>query len=50
MKKAAQMLEAEEGNVSEIAYASGFNSLAYFSKVFKRYYKVSLSEYKTMET
>lgn len=45
MKKAAMMITQREGNISEIAYASGFNSLAYFSKVFKRYYKVSPSEF-----
>ena len=45
LKKAGQMIEKKQGNFSEIAYASGFNSLAYFSKAFKKYYKVSPSEY-----
>ena len=45
MKKAAQMIRGREGSISEIAYASGFNSLAYFSKAFKKYYKVSPSEF-----
>lgn len=46
LKKAGQMIEKNQGNFSEIAYASGFNSLAYFSKAFKKYHKVSPSEYK----
>lgn len=45
MKKAAKMLVDQEGNVSEVAYATGFNSLSYFSKVFRRYYKMSPSDY-----
>lgn len=45
MKRAAGMMIRQEGNISEIAYASGFNSLTYFGKVFKGYYKMSPSDY-----
>ncbi len=45
MKKAAQMLSEQEGNISEVAYATGFNNLSYFSKVFRRHYEMSPSDY-----
>jgi AraC-like DNA-binding protein len=31
-------------NVSEAAFSSGFNQLAYFSKTYKAFFGVSLSE------
>ncbi len=34
LKKAAEAISKQEGNVSEIAYWSGFNSPSYFSKCF----------------
>lgn len=45
MQKAGRMLEEKVGNISEVAYATGFNTLSYFNKVFKQYYKVNPSEY-----
>lgn len=45
MESALEMLKSKAGNISEISYAAGFNSLSYFSYVFKEYFKVSPSEY-----
>lgn len=49
MQKAGQMLEEKVGNISEVAYATGFNTLSYFNKVFKQYYEVNPSEYQSNE-
>jgi signal transduction histidine kinase/ligand-binding sensor domain-containing protein/CheY-like chemotaxis protein len=38
LQKAAEMLEAETGNVSEVCYRSGFSDQAYFSRAFKKAY------------
>jgi signal transduction histidine kinase/DNA-binding response OmpR family regulator len=43
IQKANDILKKGEMNVSETAYATGFDSLAYFSKAFKKYSKVSPS-------
>jgi len=45
LEHAAQLLEQHVGNISEIAYASGFNSISHFSKSFKKAYGVSPTEY-----
>ncbi|GGD44340.1 hypothetical protein GCM10011514_05360 [Emticicia aquatilis] len=45
LQKAAEMLTQKTGNVSEIAYRVGFESLPYFSKTFQEFYGVSPSEY-----
>lgn len=45
MKQASKLLMEEAGTVSEVAYAVGFKSLAYFSFSFKEYYDRSPSEY-----
>lgn len=45
LEAAAEMLRADEGTVSEIAYAVGFNSLAYFSRRFRTHYGVPPSAY-----
>lgn len=45
IKKATEFLKKGTGNISEIAYASGFKSLSYFSAVFKEYHNCSPSEY-----
>ncbi len=38
LQKAAALLEKKLGNVSEIAYATGFNNLSYFAKCFQDKY------------
>ncbi len=45
LKRAASMLKQKYGNVSEIAYETGFNSPAYFSDCFQKQFGVTPSEY-----
>lgn len=45
LEKAQEMLLHEDGNISEIAYACGFNSLSYFSRAFKDKFGKTPSEY-----
>ena len=45
LKKAIGMIETHKGNISEIAFDSGFNSAAYFSKCFVETYGILPSEY-----
>lgn len=45
IKRAMQLLESGEYNVSQIAYMTGFNDPKYFSKCFKKKYGFSPSEY-----
>ncbi len=45
LQKAAQMIQNNEGNITEIMYNVGFNSLSSFSKSFKIKFGVSPSEY-----
>ena len=45
MKKAAELLERGEQNVSEVAYAVGFDNPYYFSKCFKTQYGIPPSQY-----
>lgn len=44
LERAHDMLQRGEGNVSEIAYAVGFNNLSYFAKCFKKEYGVAPSK------
>jgi AraC-like DNA-binding protein len=43
--KAMEMLKNGRGNVSEVAYACGYNSLSYFSQAFKAHTSKSPSEW-----
>lgn len=46
LEKAAQLLNQNAGNISEIAFNVGFDSLSYFSKVFQETYGVSPSDFR----
>ena len=46
LKIAAQMLKANKGNVSEVAYAAGFTDTTYFLRTFKKTFGVTPGEYK----
>jgi len=49
LQSAARMMVKEGVNVSEAAYASGFNDLSYFSKSFKKQFGVSPKKYVTKQ-
>ncbi|CAM9587163.1 unnamed protein product, partial [Discosporangium mesarthrocarpum] len=46
LKKAITLLQQSDFNISEIAYQSGFNEPAYFSRVFTAEYGLSPSQYR----
>lgn len=45
LSKALRLLNNKKGNVSEIAFETGFNSLSYFSKCFQKRYNLLPSDY-----
>jgi AraC-like DNA-binding protein len=45
LARAASSIERREGTMSEIAFASGFSSLSYFSKCFKKHFGMLPSRY-----
>ncbi len=45
MKKAKSLLKESNLNVSDVAYAVGYNDPQYFSKVFRKYHGVSPSQF-----
>jgi CheY-like chemotaxis protein len=46
LERAAELLRAGEGNVSEVAYAVGFRSVAHFSRRFREHHGVTPSSYR----
>lgn len=45
LHQALKLLHEQRGNISEIAFQTGFNSLAYFSECFKNKFKILPSKY-----
>ncbi len=45
LKKALKLIETQKGNISEIAFESGFNNPSYFSKCFFKKFGILPSEY-----
>ncbi|WP_445955510.1 helix-turn-helix domain-containing protein, partial [Yeosuana sp.] len=45
LNQALKLLHQQSGNISEVAYESGFNSLAYFSECFKNKFGLLPSKY-----
>jgi len=45
LKRGKQLLDAGENNMSQVAYAIGFNDAKYFSRCFRKQYNMSPSEY-----
>lgn len=45
LKRAAQLLETQNHNVSEVAYMVGFTDIDYFRKCFKEQFKVTPKEF-----
>lgn len=45
LEQAARLLQEQKLNVSQVAYAVGFNNLAHFSTVFKKHFGMTPTEY-----
>ena len=45
LQRAADLLQKQVGNVSDVAYRVGFSSLSYFAKCFREYHKSTPREY-----
>jgi AraC-like DNA-binding protein len=45
LTQALKLLNEQKGNISEIAFETGFNSLSYFSKCFQKRYNLLPSDY-----
>jgi len=49
LQRAADLLKQNAGSVAESCYKVGFNDQAYFSRVFKKQFGCSPSEYKSLK-
>lgn len=45
LREAASQLQTGQVSVTEVALSAGFNDVAYFSRIFKKYFKVAPSTY-----
>ena len=45
LKNAVLLLKNNYGNISEVAFSIGFNSLTYFTRLFKKHYGMTPSDY-----
>lgn len=45
LQKSKELIQENRHTISEIAYLLGFSSIHYFSRLFKKYYNMSPSEY-----
>jgi signal transduction histidine kinase/ligand-binding sensor domain-containing protein/DNA-binding response OmpR family regulator len=50
LKRSLQLLKSRLNNISEVAYAVGFNDPKYFSRLFRKFYGKSPSDYLKHET
>jgi signal transduction histidine kinase/ligand-binding sensor domain-containing protein/DNA-binding response OmpR family regulator len=50
LKKATELLKNDNLQISEIAYTVGFNDPKYFSRIFKKYFKISPSDQRLKKT
>ncbi|MBQ6180945.1 MAG: helix-turn-helix transcriptional regulator [Ruminococcus sp.] len=49
LKKAAELLISTDMQVTEVCFASGFNHISYFGKVFRRHYGVTPGQFRRNE-
>ena len=45
IKRAADLIKQDFGNITDVAYEVGFNDLSYFAKCFKQIYKINPHKY-----
>jgi CheY-like chemotaxis protein len=50
LKKAEELLKRDQYTISQVAYDCGFSDPAYFSRVFKEYYKITPKVYSDKKT